>query len=67
MPTIMPSSELLRRAVVNLDEILRECPGKSVAAAIDEVSMRWNLSPLDAEALLRLFSSGSSGAGEDHL
>jgi hypothetical protein len=58
MSTIMPPSELLRRAVAHLDEILRECPEKPVAAAIDEVSMRWNLSPLDAAALYRIFSSG---------
>jgi hypothetical protein len=65
MSTIMPSSELLRRAVAHLDELLRESPEKPLSVAIDEISMRWNLSPLDAEALLRLFSSGHAGERED--
>ena len=64
MPTIMPSSELLRRAVVHMDEERRSHPEKSLAAIIDETSMRFNLSPLDSEALYRIFSSGKTGDGK---
>ena len=61
MTTIMSSSELLRRAVSYIDEELRERPGTPLSTLIDQAGMRFNLSPLDSEALLRLFSSGQSG------
>ena len=64
MPTIMPSSELLRRAVVHIDEELRNNPEKRLDTLIDEASMRFNLSPLDSEALFRIFSSGEK-TGEE--
>ena len=63
--TIMPSSELLRRAVVYIDEERRENPEKSLSQVIDEAGMRFNLSPLDSEALFRLFSSGQTGDTEN--
>lgn len=56
MPTIMPQSELLRRAVTFVSETRQERPEQSMASIIDEASMRFNLSPLDGEALLRLFA-----------
>lgn len=65
MPTILSSSELLRRAVVHIDEELRNNPEKRLDTLIDEASMRFNLSPLDSEALLRLFSSGKKTGGVD--
>lgn len=55
MPTIMPHSELLRRAVVYVDESLKEHPEKPLYMHIDNAAMRFNLSPLDTEALSRLF------------
>lgn len=58
-PTIMPQSELLRRAVSYVSETLRDCPGKKLPEIIDEASMRFNLSPLDGEALQRLFAPGA--------
>ncbi len=54
MPTLMPSSELLRRAVVFIDETRREHPEKKFADILDEAAMRFNLSPLDCEALARI-------------
>ena len=65
MPTILSSSELLRRAVAYLDEELRSHPEKRLASLIDEAGMRFNLSPLDTEALYRIFSSGTAGDKED--
>ena len=55
MPTIMPQSELLRRAVSYVNDSLKDQPGKAIHAVIDDAAMRFNLSPLDAEALQRLF------------
>ena len=69
MPTIMPQSELLRKAVVFVDESRRDEPGANLGKLLDEAGMRFNLSPLDSEALWRLFSAaGKSGgaSGDDY-
>lgn len=55
MPTIMPQSELVRKAAAFLAEQLSQTPGKSLASLLDEAGMRFNLTPLDAAALERLF------------
>lgn len=57
MTTIISSSELLKRAVAHIDDAMRECPDTSISSLVDDAAMRFNLSPLDSEALLRLFSS----------
>ena len=54
MATIMPASELLKRAFAHLLEERAAHPEKPLAALMDEASMRFNLSPLDAESLFRL-------------
>ena len=55
MATIMPASELVRRAAAWLAEQRALYPEKSLAALLDEAGMRFNLIPLDAAALGRLF------------
>ena len=55
MATIMPASELVRRAAAWLAEQRTLYPEKSLAALLDEAGMRFNLNPLDAAALGRLF------------
>ena len=55
MATIMPASELVRRAAAWLAEQRALYPEKSLAALLDEAGMRFNLNPLDAAALGRLF------------
>ena len=66
MPTVMPQSELLRRAVAYINDARQDTPEKKLSAIIDEAAMRFNLSPLDCEALQRLFSSsGKSGSGSE--
>ena len=54
MATIMPASELVRRAAAWLAEQRALYPEKSLAALLDEAGMRFNLNPLDAAALGRL-------------
>ena len=57
MAAIIPHSELLRRAVSYVNDTRQDSPDKPLAEILDEASMRFNLSPLDGEALQRLFSS----------
>ncbi len=59
MSTIMPPSELLRRAVSYVSDEQKENPEKKLSAILDDAAMRFNLSPLDAGALERLFASDS--------
>ena len=65
MATIIPSSELLTKAVKWIDENLKDTPGRKVAGLIDEACMRFNLSPLDNEALIRLFTSDEKHKPQD--
>lgn len=57
MPTIMPKSELVRRAFAYLQEQRKAHPAQSLSSLLDEAGMRFNLTPLDAESLERLFRS----------
>lgn len=57
MTTIMPHAELLRRALVYVNDTRKDHPEKPVRGILDEAAMRFNLSPLDGETLQRLFSS----------
>lgn len=56
MATVMPQSELLRRAVKYVSDEQQDSPEKKLADILDDASMRFNLSPLDSEALNRLFT-----------
>lgn len=66
MPTIMPQSELLRRAVTYANETRIDNPQRAMADILDEAAMRFNLSPLDSEALNRLFSSDCGSASSEN-
>lgn len=54
MATIISESELLRRAVAFIIEEKTYNSKKSMHELIDEASMRFNLSPVEAESLSRL-------------
>ena len=67
MTTIVPHSELLRRAAAFVAErFAEECPNcaatqnrppeKVLMAILDEAGMRFNLSPAETTALYRLFN-----------
>lgn len=64
MNTVMPQSALLKKAAAFISESKAEKPEKNLADIIDEAAMRFNLSPLDSEALARLFSESGSDARE---
>ena len=55
MTTIMPQGELVRKAAAYMAEQRAQHPGKSLSTLLDEAGMRFNLTPLDAAALERLF------------
>lgn len=59
MSTIMPGSELVRRALVFLAEERCRSPQKSASALLDEAGMRFNLSPAEAAALERCFRASA--------
>lgn len=55
MTTIMPHSELLRKAVAHIDETLAQNPDQSLACLLTDAGLRFNLSPLEEEFLARFF------------
>ncbi|MBD5646725.1 MAG: hypothetical protein HDQ89_03630 [Desulfovibrio sp.] len=61
MPTIIHHSELVRRALIYLDEAGMRCPEKQVTLLLDEAGMRFNLSPAEAADLERLFRHAPCG------
>lgn len=60
MSTIMPQGELVRKAVAFIAEQREQHPEKSLACLLDEAGMRFNLTPLDATAIERLFQKKDS-------
>ena len=54
MSTIMPQSELLRKAVTFISE--EKEYGKPLQKLLDEAAMRFNLSPKDTRYLTDFFS-----------
>ena len=56
MTTIMPQSELTRKAVAWICEKQEEDKGSALNLLIEEAAMRFNLSPKDVEFLQRFYS-----------
>jgi hypothetical protein len=57
MSTIMPQGELVRKALAYIMEQRALDPNKPVARLLDEAGMRFNLTPLDAAVMERLFQN----------
>jgi len=55
MTTIMPDDELLRKAVIYIDEILKE-KDTPLQKALEQAAMRYNLGPAACEYLQGLFA-----------
>ena len=55
MPTIIPQSDLVRKAAEYIAEERARNPQKSLSTLLDEAGMRFNLTPLDSAALERIF------------
>lgn len=56
MSTIIPHSELLRRAAAYISEQRQEHQDKPLHDVLDAAGMRFNLAPADYEVLLRMFA-----------
>ena len=65
MATVISQSELLRRAVTYVNDERKDNPKRALAGILDEAAMRFNLSPLDGEALYRLFSRDAAPGRQD--
>ena len=55
---VMPEGEALRRALRWLDERAREEPAASRAKLVGEAAVRFDLTPLDEDFLLRNWARG---------
>ncbi len=55
MTTIMPDSELLRRAVKWISENLKEDENQSVKKLINEATLRFDLNPMQANYLYNFY------------
>ena len=56
MATIVSQSELVRKAAEYINEKKAQDPSLSISKLLDDAGMRFNLTPLDAAALERIFS-----------
>lgn len=56
MSQILPQGELVRRAAAYIAEERRDNPALPLFQIMDAAGMRFNLSPLESEALQALFS-----------
>ena len=55
MTTIMPQSELTRKAIAWICEMQEEEGAKPLSALMEDAATRFNLSPKDVEFLQRFF------------
>ncbi len=62
MTQLISHSELLQRAVVYISEKRKEFPDRPLAEILDQAGMQFNLTPLDTEALQRLFTADKESA-----
>lgn len=61
MHELLPEGEELRRAVKWVSHNLREHPDRAVRMLVQEAIFRFDLSPVDAEFLIGLFSQRKDG------
>ena len=60
MATIQPEGENLRKAVKWISEERKYGSGKTLLALIEKASLKFDLSAVDAEYLIRFFGQGKS-------
>ncbi len=58
MSTIQPEGEDLRKAIKYLSELKQDEPDLSITALVEQVCVKFNLSPKDAEYLTRFLQEG---------
>jgi hypothetical protein len=63
MSSILPPGENIRKAAAFVAETRKAMPARPLASILDEAGMRFNLTPLDGEALQRLFADSGRTDG----
>ena len=63
MSSLLSPGEAVRKAAAFVAETRKVEPSRSLASILDEAGMRFNLTPLDGEALHRLFSDAPQANG----
>jgi len=56
MTHIQPAGEFIRKAAAFVAETRKAQPERSLESILDEAGMRFNLTPLDSQAMYRLFT-----------
>ena len=64
MTTIMPQSELTRKAIAWICEKQEEGRSSALNSLIEEAAVRYNLSPKDVEFLQRFYADKKEQAAE---
>ena len=54
-PNIPPQSDAVRKAAAFVADARKDDPSRKLHSIVDEASMRFNLSPLEGDALAALF------------
>lgn len=52
---IMPEGESIRKAVKWISEALKEAPGKNISSLIQQASLKFDLTPKDADFLISFY------------
>ena len=60
MATIVPQSELTRKAIAWISEMQEKESSKDLETLLDDAAMRFNLSPKDVEFLQRFYKDEQS-------
>lgn len=55
MTTIMPQSEMTRKAISWISEMQENISSKGISALLEEAAVRFNLGPKDVEFLQRFY------------
>ena len=63
MSHLLSPGEAVRKAAAFVAETRKAEPSRSLASILDEAGMRFNLTPLDSEALYRLFADSPQAHG----
>ncbi len=64
MPTVIHHEELVRRALAYILERKQEDPDSETSKLLDSAGARYNLSPLDQQALEHMLAAVSWGGAE---
>lgn len=65
MTTIMPEGDAIRKAVKWISECLGEAPSRTIPSLIQVAISRFDLSPKDADFLLRFYQNSEKRSGLD--